>query len=300
MGGDITVTSVPGEGSTFTVRLPTEAAPALPVAETSLAATGPAATSPAASQERRGTVLVIDDDATARELIATYLAGEGFTVETAASGVEGLKKVRELRPAAVTLDIMMPEIDGWTVLAAMKGDPALAGIPIVIVTIVDEQRRGIALGAAGYLTKPIDRERLIEIVSRFRVVDKPGNVLVVEDDEDQRQLMRAILGARGWSVREAANGRLALDAIRAELPDLILLDLMMPEMDGFELVAALQANAAWRAIPVVVVTALDLTAEDRQRLNGGVEQILSKHAFPPAELMARLGALLGETRKAQK
>jgi len=305
MGGDITVTSVPGEGSTFTVRLPTEAGRPLPVAETSLAATGlaatgPAATRPAESQERSGTVLVIDDDATARELIATYLTGEGFAVETAASGVEGIKKLRELRPAAVTLDIMMPDVDGWTVLAALKGDPALADIPVVIVTIVDEQRRGIALGAAGYLTKPIDRERLIEIVSQLRVAGAPGRVLVVEDDEDQRQLLRTILGARGWSVREAANGRLALDAIRAELPDLILLDLMMPEMDGFELVAALQANAAWRAIPVVVVTALDLTAEDRQRLNGGVEHILSKHAFPPAELMARVGALLGETRKAQK
>jgi CheY-like chemotaxis protein len=164
-----------------------------------LAPTSPAATSPAASQERRGTIPVIDDDTTARELIATYLAGEGFAVETAA-----------------------------------------------------------------------------------------------------RQLLRAILGARGWSVREAANGRLALDAIRAELPDVVLLDLMMPEMDGFELVAALQANAAWRAIPVVVVTSLDLTAEDRRRLNGGVEQILSKHAFPPAELMASVGALLGETRKAPK
>jgi len=296
MGGDIMVTSAPGEDSTFTVRLPTVAAPPpLPVAETS-----PAATSPAANQDGRGTILVIDDDATARELIATYLTGEGFAVETAASGVDGLKKVRERRPAAVTLDIMMPDVGGWTVLAAMKGDPALADIPVVIVTIVDEQRRGIALGAARYLTKPIDRERLIEIMSQLRVAGTPGTVLVVEDDEDQRQLVRGILGARGWAVREAANGRLALDAITAQLPDVILLDLMMPEMDGFELVAALQANAAWHNIPVVVVTALDLTAEDRQRLNGGVEQILSKHAFAPAELMARLGALLGETRKAQK
>jgi CheY-like chemotaxis protein len=134
----------------------------------------------------------------------------------------------------------------------------------------------------------------------LRVVGAPGTVLVVEDDEGERQLVRATLEARGWTVREAANGRLALDAIRAELPDVILLDLMMPEMDGFELVAALQANAAWRDIPVVVVTALDLTAEDRRRLNGGVDQILSKHAFPPAELIARVGALLGEVRKVQK
>ncbi|MGA7263616.1 MAG: response regulator [Stellaceae bacterium] len=295
MGGDITVTSAPGEGSTFTVRLPTEAAPPLSVAETSLAAA-----SPAASQGCRGTVLVIDDDATARELIATYLAGEGFAVETASSGVHGLKRARELRPAAIILDILMPDIDGWTVLAALKGEPELADIPVVIVTIVDEQRRGIALGAAGYLTKPIDRDRLVAILSRLRAADAPGSVLVVEDDEEQRQFVCATLGALGWTVREAANGRLALDAIAAELPDVILLDLMMPEMDGFELVAALQANAIWRDIPVVVVTALDLTAEDRQRLNGGVEQILSKHAFPPAELMARVGALLAETRKAQK
>jgi CheY-like chemotaxis protein len=125
-------------------------------------------------------------------------------------------------------------------------------------------------------------------------------VLVVDDDEEQRQLVRAILGAQGWVVREAANGRLALDCLAAKLPDILLLDLMMPEMDGFEVVAALQANPAWRDIPVVVVTALDLTAEDRRRLNGGVEQILSKNAFAPAELMARVGALVGETRKAQK
>jgi CheY-like chemotaxis protein len=295
MGGDITVTSAPGEGSTFTVRLPAQAAAAVPLAEA-----GPAETGPEASRGSRGTVLVIDDDATARELIAAHLAGEGFAVETAANGVEGLKKARALRPAAITLDVLLPDVDGWTVLAALKGEPDLAEIPVVIVTIVDEQRRGVALGAAGYLTKPIDRDQLISILSRFQVADTPGTVLVVEDDEEQRHLVRESLGSRGWMVREAANGRLALDAIAAELPDVILLDLMMPEMDGFELVAALQANAAWHDIPVVVVTSLDLTAEDRRRLNGGVEQILSKHAFPPAELMARLGTLLGETRKAHK
>jgi adenylate cyclase len=295
MGGDITATSAPGEGSTFTVRLPAEAAPPLLLAETT-----PAATSPAASQGGRGTVLVIDDDPTARDLMATYLTDEGFAVETAANGVDGLRRARELRPTAIMLDIQMPDIDGWTVLAALKGEPELADIPVVIVTILDEQRRGIALGAAGYLTKPIDRERLIAILSRLRPASAPGSVLVVEDDEDQRQLVREILGARGWRVREAANGRLALDAVEAEVPDVILLDLMMPEMDGFELVAALQAKAAWREIPVVVVTALDLTAEDRRRLSGGVEQILSKHAFPLAEVMARVCALLEGGEKPRK
>jgi CheY-like chemotaxis protein len=230
--------------------------------------------------------------------MTTYLTDEGFAVETAASGISGLSRARELRPAAIVLDILMPDIDGWTVLAALKGEPELADIPVVIVTIVDEQRSGIALGATGYLTKPIDREQLLAILSSLRAAGAPGSVIVVEDNEEQRQLVRTILAARGWRVREAANGRLALDAVAAELPDVILLDLMMPEMDGFELVAALQVKAAWREIPIVVVTALDLTAEDRRRLSGGVEQILSKHAFPLAELMARVCTLLeGKPRK---
>ena len=291
MGGDITVMSALGEGSTFTVRLPVEAAPPSAVAQTP-----PPATSPAASQGGRGTVLVIDDDPTARDLLTTYLADEGFTVETAANGVNGLKRARELTPVAIILDILMPDIDGWTVLAALKGDPELAAIPVIIVTIVDEQGRGFALGAAGYLTKPIDRDRLVAILSRVCATDGPGTVLVVEDDDEQRQVARSILGTRGWTVREAANGRLALAAVAAELPDVILLDLMMPEMDGFELVTALQANATWCKIPVVVLTALDLTADDRRRL-GSVRQIMSKHASPPDRLMARVSGLLERVQK---
>ena len=157
------------------------------------------------------------------------------------------------------------------------------------------------MGAAGYLTKPIDRERLLGIMASYRHAERPTTVLVVEDDEEQRQLVRTILDAQGWVVREAANGLLALDALASGLPDIVLLDLMMPEMDGFQLVAALQENLAWRDIPVVVVTALDLSAEDRRRLNGGVEHILFKHASTPSELMARVGALMAEVKaKAQR
>jgi signal transduction histidine kinase/CheY-like chemotaxis protein len=284
MGGDVGVQSAPGKGSTFTVRLPAEARPE----DASLPTGAPA---PGAA---RGTVLVIDDDQTARELLTSYLAEEGFAVETAATGVEGLRRARELRPAAITLDVMMPDIDGWTVIAALKGDPELAAIPVVIVTIVDEARRGIALGAAGYLTKPIAREQLVEVLAAHRSAERSNVVLVVEDDAEQRQVIRDSLGARGWTVKEAANGRVALEMLAHGLPDVILLDLMMPEMDGFQVVAALQADPNWSRIPVVVVTALELTAADRRRLERGVGEIVSKNAASPAELAARISRLIGE------
>jgi len=161
---------------------------------------------------------------------------------------------------------------------------------------VDEQRRGITLGAAGYLTKPIDRHRLLKIMTPYRTTERTNTVLVVEDNDEHRDLLRTILEPEGWVVREAINGRVCLDALSSGLPDLVLLDLMMPEMDGFQVVAALQENPEWRDIPIVVVTVLDLTMEDRRRLNGGVEEILSKHCVTSSELIARVGTLVAEIR----
>jgi signal transduction histidine kinase/CheY-like chemotaxis protein len=278
MGGDVTVASEPGKGSVFTVRLPASA--------------DTQARSSTGSDGRRlptaGCVLVIDDDATARELIADHLKAEGFSVVTAAGGVEGLKLAKELRPTAITLDVMMPDLDGWSVLGALRQDPELADIPVIMITIVDEHRRGIALGAAGYLTKPIDRERLHRLVTRFRASTPPTRVLLVEDDAVQRERMRGWLEGPQWAVREAANGREALDRLQQGKPDVILLDLMMPEMDGFAVVAALQKEPAWRDIPVIVITALDLDAKDRERLNAGVQFVLVKERFRPADLVERV------------
>jgi signal transduction histidine kinase/DNA-binding response OmpR family regulator len=282
MGGDVTAASEPGKGSVFTVRLPASA--------------GSQASRSTGSDGRRlptvDCVLVIDDDATARELIADHLKAEGFSVVTAAGGVEGLKRAKELRPTAITLDVMMPDLDGWSVLAALRQDPELADIPVIMVTIVDEHRRGIALGAAGYLTKPIDRERLHRLVSRFRASVPPTCVLLVEDDAVQRERMRAWLEGPQWAVREAANGREALDRLQQGKPDVILLDLMMPEMDGFAVVAALQKEADWRDIPVIVITSLDLDAKDRERLNAGVQLVLVKERFRPADLVERIRRLV--------
>jgi adenylate cyclase len=202
-----------------------------------------------------------------------------------------LKLAKELRPIAITLDVMMPDLDGWSVLAALRQDPELAEIPVIMITILDEHRRGVALGAAGYLTKPIDRERLSRMVSRFRVPARPARVLLVEDDGTQRERLHGWLAGEQWVVQEAANGRDALALLKDSKPDVILLDLMMPEMDGFAVVAALQKEPRWRDIPVIVITARDLDAKDRERLNSGVQSVLVKETFRPADLVERIRRL---------
>ena len=285
MGGDVTVASEPGKGSIFTVRLP---------GGTDI----PARTFTEGGRRPDGDcVLVIDDDATARELLTDQLRAEGFSVVTASGGLEGLKLAKEVHPSVITLDVIMPDLDGWSVLAALRQDSELSEIPVIMVTILDQQRRGVALGAAGYLTKPIDREQLHRLVERFRAQAQPTRVLLVEDDSFQRERMHAWLESQRWVVQEAANGREALDRLQQSKPDLILLDLMMPEMDGFQVVATLQKEVGWRDIPVIVITALDLDAKDRDRLNSGVQSVLVKETFQPADLVERIRRL-AQTRTA--
>jgi CheY-like chemotaxis protein/anti-sigma regulatory factor (Ser/Thr protein kinase) len=283
MGGDVTAESLAGRGSTFTIRLPAEVAEVVDEPE------APAAAPAAGAASGVGTVLVIDDEAAVRDLMRRFLTREGFGVVTASGGEEGVRLARELRPDAITLDVMMPGMDGWAVLSALKADPNVADIPVIMLTIVDDKNLGYALGASDYLTKPIDRERLVTVLKQHRR-DLP--VLVVDDDAEVRQLFRRMLEPEGYTVVEAPNGRVALERLRDMSPSVILLDLMMPEMDGFEFVAEFRRHEPWRAIPIVVVTAKDLSPDDRARLNGYVERILQKGTHGREQLLAEVRELV--------
>ena len=287
MGGDITVTSESGKGSTFTIRLPAEVGAVQPAA----AVKDAVAARPSTAAAGAPTILVVDDDPTVREVIERHLTREGFAVVTARGGQEGLRLARELHPAAITLDVMMPDLDGWTVLAAIKGDPELADIPVILVSIVDEKTRGYALGATDYMVKPVDRAQLSGVLRN--ICGGVGRqVLLVDDDDMTRRGMRLALEKDGWEVGEAENGRVALARLAEVRPDIIMLDLMMPEMDGFEFLVEMRGRVEWRDIPVLVVTAKDLTAKERSRLNGEVARVLQKGSAELDEMLQEISRVL--------
>ena len=290
MGGDVTLSSEAGMGTTFTVRLP---AVTRASSDTAVAPSGERPESPQiAVPEDAPTVLVVDDDAYARELLCRHLQRTGYAVRMATNGEEAIQLARTLQPDVVTLDVLMPQMDGWAVLAAMKADVALADIPVIMVTITENQGIGFALGAADYLMKPIDRERLIRALDKCCPGGARRHVLIIEDDAPASELMRRTLQQIDCTVTEAENGRFGLERLGEELPDVILLDLMMPEMDGFEFIAKVRADPRWRRIPVIVVTAKLLTDHDRIRLNGQVQHLVQKGEYSNKAVLAALDELV--------
>jgi signal transduction histidine kinase/DNA-binding response OmpR family regulator/ligand-binding sensor domain-containing protein len=291
MGGDLTVTSQPGKGSTFTATLPAEVAE--PVGAASRSDPLTAAIPHSVLRSPHSTVLVIDDEANARELVARALTKEGFRVELASDGPSGLEKARQMKPEVITLDVMMPGMDGWAVLRALKADPQTVAIPVIMLTIVDDKQIGFALGAADSFTKPIDWARLNATLRKYRKETKEQTVLIVEDEAQTREMLRRSLVKEQWEVLEAGNGRVALEKLNGTVPALILLDLMMPEMDGFEFMQQLRKRPECRQVPVVVITVKDITEEDRRRLNGQVVRILRKSQLRIEDLVREVAAAVG-------
>lgn len=288
MGGDIIVTSELGVGSTFRITLP--AYSINPQEETFLELIRDEAV---ATQSWPGkTILVIDDDVSTHELIKDYLEPKGFQVVVTDDPEVGIKLAQEHRPHRIILDVIMPKVDGWTVLTRLKADPELASIPVIMATISDDQRMGFTLGSTDFLMKPIQREQLDNLLTKYRDTLTSQVILVVDDDENNRDLIQKQLEKDGWEVLLAENGMRAIEILKQDTPALILLDLMMPELDGFGVIDQLRKHEQWRDIPVVIVTAKTLTEADRSRLNGYVENVLQKGNYTRQSLLQEVRLLI--------
>jgi len=287
-GGTIGVISTPNKGSTFWFSLPVasseEASVEPPTQEKEEHLTGPL-------------VLVVEDDPKAAELLIHYLRSAGYQTDLARDGVEALQKARQLRPAAITLDVLLPKLDGWNVLADLKQDKGTHDIPVVVVSVVSERSHGRALGAADYFVKPVNRDALIRRLNQYafttKVNQREVKVLVVDDDPEARELVAKILEPLGFTVIRAGSGEEGIELARQRAPDLLILDLVMPGMSGFEVVRVLKADLYTRAIPVLVLTGKDMSEQDKIALNGDVEAVLSKGSLASIDLSAWLEEALG-------
>jgi len=293
MGGDIRVESQPGKGTTFTVELPRkvrqEQAKPQDADETQVVPASAAFTS---------TLLMIDDDPTTCEIMQRKLAGQGVRVISASTGEQGLQKAHELHPDVITLDVLMEGINGWMVLSQLKADPVLADTPVIMLTILDEKQKAISLGVSEYVIKPADHNQLTTVIARY--IDQRtahSGLLLVDDDAVNRRRMAKILREKGWKVREAENGRVALTLLEHTTPDLVLLDLIMPEMDGFAFLAEFRKSPRFCEVPVVVITSKDLTVAERQLLSNNVARVLHKNASSIDEVAEEVSRQLASRAK---
>jgi CheY-like chemotaxis protein len=264
-----------------------------PAAAAAAGHAAPALLTTSAERLPRGpVVLVIDDDASARDLLERHLTKDGYDVKLATDGKSGIALARELKPDVIVLDVMMPGMDGWAVLTELRNDPALYAMPVIMASMLNNREMGLALSADEYLTKPLDRIRLQSALQRLCGSRQSRTVLVVDDDPSARDMAQRALQQEGWHVATAENGRVALDRVAESRPALVLLDLLMPEMDGFEFLHELRRHSDWRDLPVIVQTAKDLTPADLELLQRTVQKVLQKGAFAREELLRDVGALV--------
>jgi CheY-like chemotaxis protein len=288
MGGSIGVASEVGRGTTFHFDLPVHVAHVT----SDGGVVGSATTAPLA--------LVVDDDASARELLGLALQEAGFRVQAVATGDEAIAEARRRHPAVITLDVFLPTIDGWDVLRLLKSDPATAEIPVVMVSISSDRAKAFSLGAQEHLVKPVGREALLDALARrsftTKVKTRSVDVLAIDDDLRQLELFRAALEPQGFRVRTESSGRAGLAAAQTSHVDLVLLDLVMPDLSGIEVVSALRADSRTRALPILLVTAHDLTAADRARLNGDVEAVISKGTTRMEDLVQEISRVAARAK----
>jgi signal transduction histidine kinase/DNA-binding response OmpR family regulator len=286
LGGEVTVESEYGKGSTFTITLP-RICPQ----------TGDEPHVRGAMTHTGETILIVDDESAMRESLAESLAAEGYRVLKAAGGKEGLRIARDERPDAIVLDVIMPDPDGWTVLRLLKQDSDLCDIPVVLATVLGDRDMGLALGAAEHLTKPVDTEDLRRVLARIAHPTGATDVLVVDDDPGTREMLRRLLNREGWLVREAEDGEAGLSEVARSKPAVVLLDLMMPRMDGFEMLTMLRQNEATRDLPVVIVTSKDLTRDERDWFGGKALAVFQKGAYERARLVETLREMVDSIRR---
>jgi len=294
MGGHIDLNSEIGKGTTFVIQLPAQV---MEVQAEKTPAQQDATKHPSFDPEK---VLVIDDDDDTLTLVSRHLKQAGFEVTACNNGQEGLALAKQLQPSAIMLDVLMPEMDGWSVLNHLKEDDQLKDIPVIMLTMHDNENLGYALGADDYLIKPVTQKQLLQSLNKHKNQYRSGgSVLVIEDDQKTRDMLVKVLTKRGFEVATAANGKIGLQQLDKTPPDLILLDLMMPEVDGFQFVFDLSRKAHWRSIPIIVITAKTLTEIDLMRLNGRVEKILQKGGYTLEELVQDIQSLVKRLVKQQ-
>lgn len=294
MGGSINVKSEPSKGSTFTATLPMEVD--VKPSKSTLHHDKTVQT----LKGHKSTVLVIDDDSSVLDILQRFLTKQGFHVLTANNGKDGLRLAREYHPSAITLDVMMPDVDGWEVLSEIKTDQKISDIPVIMLSMVDNKERGFALGVSEYLLKPINPKQVVNVLGKYHLEETPYALLIVEDDPITRDMIQRQLATEETKIIEASDGEHALDILKNLKPGVIILDLMMPNMDGFEFIRQLRQTPKGQSVPIIVITAKELTSSERTFLSTRVERIFQKGAYDRNTLLDEVRVLLSKAVEKHK